>query len=155
MTDLSITDGEPLTYDLINAIITKVNNIDNLLKTRLGIDSFQKIKVVGSPGPGIDLSESRGILIACGYKNITLDTKTTYNDVLSYAAANFSRTPHVVATIADIRGSGEPATVAAPYATVSLGIATTQSVPCRVDLIKPAGRNTIIKVNYIAIGAVG
>ena len=149
MTNIGITDGEPLTYDLINLMITRINTLSNQINT---LNAGQNVRILGNVS-GQNLGAQDNITILCGSQILDITAnQSTYQFPIAFGSV-FNTAPHVVANIADIRGSGEAAGVAPPNANVSLGLVTKINFVCRVDIIKAVAKNTKVKVNYIAIGA--
>lgn len=147
MSNLNITDGEPITYDFLQQLASQVIALEKKISDNNTSGRRQRINVAG---PGF--KNINNITIICDSQNLEVDQKKTYNFNINFPAAAFSTVPHVVATIADTDDGTKKDQIQAPYATVSIGKVNKQSFKCRVDLIKADTKNTKIKVNYIAIG---
>jgi len=145
MSNLSISDGEPITYDFLQQLVKVVNDLDSKINGNRRANS-QKISVVGS-----GLTNLQTITVVCDSQIINIGEKQTYKDNIKFPAATFGQVPHIVASIADLDASGQDI-LNAPYATVSIGKVSKGQFECRVDVLKASAKNTQIKVNYIAIG---
>ena len=145
MSNISLSDGEPITYDLIQQLIQTVNSLDASINGP-GKKGYQQISVTGNGFRGIN-----DITILCDTQILDLSEKQTYRFNVQIPGSVFSTPPHVVATIADLEGK-KGDVLNAPYATISIGKVTKGQFECRIDIIKSVAKNTQIKVNYIAIG---
>lgn len=149
MSNLNITDGEPITYDFLQQVATRITRLESRLNANSGRNSVtnQKISVAG---PGFN--NIRDITIICDSQDLDINQKKEYKFNVKFEGANFASVPHIVATVADTGDGPANDPLRAPFATVSIGKVTRNGFECRVDLIKVGASNTKIKVNYIAIG---
>lgn len=145
MSNLSINDGEPITYDLLAEMIKRINSLDAKINANRRAAS-QKITVAGPQFKAIN-----NITMICDSFIFEVGQKQANKLTIKFPAANFGAVPHVVATVADL-DAGKADVTNAPYATISIGKVTKSQFDCRVDLIKVSAKNTQLKVNYIAIG---
>jgi hypothetical protein len=148
MANISLTPGEPITYDLIQNIIESINRLERVTNqnSTKPTKKAQAVKVAGTRFRDID-----NVTILCGSEVFDIDQKQTYNTKIKFDGASFGSVPHVVVSVADVDGRGSD-TINPPYATLSIGSVSKTEFSVRVDIIKVSAKNTKLKVNYIAVG---
>lgn len=141
-----ISDGQPITYDLLNQIISQVNDV-----TSYTDDVRQIIEIYGR---GIGLREGNKIGIAVGSivvsvppntQNIDKDVADTFHKV------TFNEKPYITATVVDQRAKGGQGIQASIITITDL---SKEGFKGRVSLINQIETGTTINVHYIAIGEV-
>lgn len=144
-----LTDGEPLTYDVINNIIKKVNAVSTNLTN---IVNNQLVRVVGAYNYGSQRYEltRQDILIQVGTARVRYQDKQSIERRIEFNGPAFAFPPLVVASISDFRDEGEEAE--APYAVVAVKNVSNIAFNCKIEVIKIGQKNNFINVNYIAIG---
>jgi hypothetical protein len=142
---VTITDGEPLTYDFLKSLYDRITS----LESRISVNDNKKNQKIQVFGKGLQkLSE---VIILCGTEIFDVGEKQENKFNVKFDGANFGDVPHIVATVADTRGRRNNLS-GTPYATISIGSVTKGNFECRVDVIKTDAKNTQLQVNYIAIG---
>lgn len=147
MANISLTPGEPITYDLIQNIIESINRLERITNQNSikPTKKAQGVKVAGTRFRDID-----NVTILCGSEVFDIDQKQTYNTTIKFDGATFGSVPHVVVSVADVAGRGD--IIKPPYATLAIGSVSKTEFNVRVDVIKVDAKNTKLKVNYIAVG---
>lgn len=136
----TIQDGAPFTYELINQIIEKVNNL-----TGPEGDEEDAIEV-DYPGQSNNETKPR---ISVGIKNVTVPKdRTSYTtDKIRYKGGDFNTTPVVIASIAD-----NDLDDGLQMGHLSIKNIEKGGFRCKIKLIKARGKDVNFTINYIAIG---
>lgn len=143
MTLNQISDGQPVTYELLNAIITQVNSIvvpaDN---------QKQNIMVVGNT---IQTAEDDKVVIAVGSREIDIPVSGTKdeNDIKFPSNTGFKAIPFITTSIIDYKGAGQGIS----FANATITSITKESFSVRVRLVSELKKSTTVRLNYIAIGS--
>lgn len=141
----ALSDGQPLTYELINKIIEKLGSIKDPVE-----DQSQNIEVYG---PNINRTSSGRAKIVSGVASRSLSTDSVeqiftieYNQGKS--GTLFTKVPVVVATLVDPEKGGSP-----DMATLTIIEQSQKNFKVKVRVLKGKKKNIPIIINYIAIGA--
>ena len=141
----ALSDGQPLTYELINKIIEKLASIKDPVE-----DQSQNIEVYG---PNINRTSRGRTKIVSGTQAFNLSSDSVeqiftieYNK--GKAGTLFTKVPIVTATIVDPERGGSP-----EMATLTIIEQSPKEFKVKVKVIKSKKKNIPIRINYIAIGA--
>ena len=143
MTLNQISDGQPVTYELLNAIINQVNSI-----VIPADDQKQDIMVVGNT---IQTAEDDKVKIAVGSREIDIPVSGTKdeNDIKFPSNTGFKAIPFITASIIDYKGAGQGIS----FANATITSITKESFSVRVRLVSELKKTTTVRLNYIAIGS--
>lgn len=143
MTLNQISDGQPVTYELLNAIITQVNSI-----VVPADDQKQNIMVVGNT---IQTAEDDKVVIAVGSREIDIPVSGTKdeNDIKFPSNTGFKAIPFITTSIIDYKGAGQGIS----FANATITSITKESFSVRVRLVSELKKSTTVRLNYIAIGS--
>jgi hypothetical protein len=143
MTLNQISDGQPVTYELLNAIITQVNSI-----VIPADDQKQNIRVVGNT---IQTAEDDKVVIAVGSREIDVPVSGTKdeNDIKFPSNTGFKAIPFITTSIIDYKGAGQGIS----FANATITSITKESFSVRVRLVSELKKSTTVRLNYIAIGS--
>jgi hypothetical protein len=143
MTLNNISDGQPVTYELLNAIITQVNSI-----VIPADDQKQNIRVVGNT---IQTAEDDKVVIAVGSREIDVPVSGTKdeNDIKFPSNTGFKAIPFITTSIIDYKGAGQGIS----FANATITSITKESFSVRVRLVSELKKSTTVRLNYIAIGS--
>lgn len=143
----TLSDGQPLTYEIINKIIEKLGSIKDPVD-----DQSQDIFVWG---PDISPTAKDSARIISGQRDFTLKANDPAPNVTvqfktrkGMGGKVFTKVPIVVATVVDPKKGGT-----ADMATISIVETTTTEVTFNVRVLKASKSNISLTINYIAIGA--
>jgi hypothetical protein len=138
-----ISDGQPITYELLNAIINQVNSI-----VIPADDQKQNIMVVGNT---IQTAEDDKVKIAVGSREIDIPVSGTKdeNDIKFPSNTGFKAIPFITASIIDYKGAGQGIS----FANATITSITKESFSVRVRLVSELKKTTTVRLNYIAIGS--
>lgn len=138
-----ISDGQPITYELLNQIIEQVNKVS----TSDLNDVKQIVEVIGS---GIKRTEDARAIIAAG--SITVVIPKTSNIPIQTIKFSeiFAANPYVSVTIVDVNTSKQDGGLNAATATV-VGL-TASEMQVKIQLIRQIESATSIRLHYIAVG---
>ena len=138
-----ISDGQPVTYELLNAIINQVNSI-----VIPADDQKQDIMVVGNT---IQTAEDDKVKIAVGSREIDIPVSGTKdeNDIKFPSNTGFKAIPFITASIIDYKGAGQGIS----FANATITSITKESFSVRVRLVSELKKTTTVRLNYIAIGS--
>jgi hypothetical protein len=138
-----ISDGQPVTYELLNAIINQVNSI-----VIPADDQKQNIMVVGNT---IQTAEDDRVKIAVGSREIDIPVSGTKdeNDIKFPSNTGFKAIPFITASIIDYKGAGQGIS----FANATITSITKESFSVRVRLVSELKKTTTVRLNYIAIGS--
>lgn len=140
-----ISDGQPITYDLLNQIISQVNDVTSYT------DEVRQIIEVYAQGVG--LREGNKVAIAAGSIDVRVDPNIkNINIEGTFRNVSFNENPYITATVIDRRGGPSGQGIQASVITITE--LTKSSFKARVSVISPVEQGTTIKVHYIAIGEV-
>lgn len=141
----ALSDGQPLTYELINKIIEKLGSIKDPIE-----DQSQNIEVYG---PNINRTSRGRAKIVSGVASRSLKTSAVeeiftieYNQ--GKAGTLFTKPPIVVATLVDSEKGADP-----DMATLTIIEQNQKNFKVKVRVLKSKKKNVPIIINYIAIGA--
>jgi len=143
MTINQISDGQPVTYELLNAIINQVNSIvipDD--------DQKQNIIVVGNT---IQTAEDDKVVIAVGSREVDIPVSGTKdeNDIKFPSNTGFKAIPYITTSIIDYKGAGQGIS----FANATITSITKESFSVRVRLVSELKKPTTVRLNYMAIGS--
>ena len=143
MTLNQISDGQPVTYELLNAIINQVNSI-----VIPADDQKQDIMVVGNT---IQTADDDKVKIAVGSREIDVPVSGTKDepDIKFPSNTGFKNIPFIITSIIDYRGAGQGIS----FANATITSITKESFSVRVRLVSELKRSTTVRLNYIAIGS--
>jgi len=143
MTINPISDGQPVTYELLNAIINQVNSI-----VIPADDQKQNIMVVGNT---IQTAEDDKVKIAVGSREIDIPVSGTKdeNDIKFPSNTGFKAIPFITTSIIDYKGAGQGIS----FANATITSITKESFSVRVRLVSELKKPTTVRLNYIAIGS--
>jgi len=140
-----ISDGEPVTYELLNAIINQVNSL-----AVPADDQRQIIKVYGNT---IGRKEDDVVKIALGALDVEVPTTGVVKDIkFNFPdGTNFKSTPYVTASIIDFKGgeSGQGISIGS----LTIKSISSQNFTARLKLITDLNKATTVRINYIAVGS--
>jgi hypothetical protein len=138
-----ISDGEPVTYELLNAIINQVNSI-----VVPSDDQAQIVKVYGNT---IGRKEDDVVKIAVGSQEVNVTATGVVNDIkFNFPdGTNFQSSPYVTTSIIDYKGEGQGISIGS----LTITSITNQNFTARLKLITDLKKATTVRVNYIAIGS--
>jgi hypothetical protein len=138
-----ISDGEPVTYELLNAIINQVNSI--VIPTD---EQAQIIKVYGNT---IGRKEDDVVKIAVGSQEVNVTATGIVNDIrFNFPdGSNFQAAPYVTASIIDYKNEGQGISIGS----LTITSITNQNFTARLKLITDLKKATTVRVNYIAVGS--
>lgn len=141
-----ISDGQPITYDLLNQIITQVNSM-----TSPNYEKMQFIEIIDS-GNLLSKTETEKTVIVVGKERIILDAKKRQVDkeVTFPSDANFSATPYITTSLIDTKLG--PSGAGLNYGDCTIIDRGKGNFKVRVSLVAPKDVETGIEINYIAIG---
>lgn len=140
MPSINISEGQPFTYQLLNQIVTAVNNIKD------PEDPEQEIEI---NGPG--LSSTKLPKIIFGRENIDIDKNQTSAAVsVKFDGAFANENPIVVATLVDRQTGDGGSGTQLGYITITN--ITSKNFTCRIRLLKARSQDVSFQINYIAIG---
>jgi hypothetical protein len=140
-----ISDGQPITYDLLNQIISEVNRATSSIYT----DEVKQIVQVF--GEGIGRKEDDKAVIAVGSVSVNLKGRTATIDTVKFPNnVGFDRIPYVSLTLVDPQGGRAGAGI--NFANLAVTQLSKESFKIKVDLATPVQSPTIVNVHYIAIG---
>lgn len=141
-----ISDGQPLTYELLNQIISEVNKIKSVPE-----DSDQSIKV---DGPAIGLSDQDSVKIISDVhqfdvkgNDITVNLDINFKKGGSFSKENIIITTSIVDRALGKSGGG------AQMANVTITNISTKGFEARVQILKQVKKPISLELHYIAIGA--
>lgn len=140
----TITDGQPITYELLNQIIEQVNEVQ--------VEQSDIKQIIEFYGDNLGRREDDRIKVACGSQSVRLEKgKTRFTETFKFPSnVGFDTRPYITATIVDNRlGSSGDGT---SYATLTIVNLSKVGFDMRLDLVKAPSRNTSIAVHYIAVG---
>lgn len=139
----AISDGEPITYALLNQIIEQVNSLTVAETTQK-----QTINVYGET---IQTAENDVVNIAVGQQPLTVSAKGGKQDVPIKFPKNveFKAVPFVTATVVDYKGEGQGIS----FANVTIIQINKGGFTARVRLVSELKKDTEINIHYIAIGS--
>jgi hypothetical protein len=141
-----ISDGQPITYDLLNQIISEVNRATSSIYT----DEIKQIVQVF--GNNIGRKEDDKVVIAVG--SVRVDVKTnsaTVDPIVFPNNVGFDIAPYVCVTLVDQR-TNEKSGQGIQFANVSVTNLTKTGMTVKIDLLRSVERPTAISLHYIAIG---
>lgn len=142
----AISEGQPLTYEILNQIISEINKIKDVPE-----DFGQNIEVYG---PSIGMSEQDTVKIVADSKQFDVKAKdiSTVVDVSFSRGGNFSKdSVIVVASIVD-RSLGKTGG-GAQMANVTITSVSNTGFQARVQILKAVKQNISLELHYVAIGA--
>jgi len=140
----TITDGQPITYELLNQIIEQVNEVQ--------VEQSDIKQIIEFYGDNLGRREDDRIKVACGSQSIRLEKgKTRFTENIKFPSnVGFDARPYVTATVIDNRlGTSGDGTSYAALTIVNLSKA---GFDIRLDLIQAPSRNTSLVIHYIAVG---
>lgn len=145
MTLNNISDGQPVTYKLLNDIIDQVNRI-----VIPEDDQKQDIMVVGN-GNTIQTAEDDKVRIAVGSREIDVPVSGTKDepDIKFPSNTGFKAIPFITTSIIDYKGAGQGIS----FANATVTSITKESFSVRVRLVSELKKPTTVRLNYIAIGS--
>lgn len=147
MTNISLSPGEPITYDFLQQVVERINFIESRISHTAAAAIRQNVRVLGS---GFRIADS--ITIVSGTKVISLANGNNIKPFITFdLSGGFQSIPNVVASISDIDAAG-PDVLDPPKGMLSIGTVRKDGFQIRLDLVSVNPKNTQIKVNYIAIG---
>lgn len=138
-----ISDGQPVTYELLNAIINQVNSI-----VIPADDQKQNIIVVGNT---IQTAEDDKVVIAVGSREVDIPVSGSKdeNDIKFPSNTGFKAIPYITTSIVDYKGAGQGIS----FANATITSITKESFSVRVRLVSELKKPTTVRLNYIAIGS--
>ena len=140
-----VSDGQPITYELLNQIIEQVNKVSV-------VDEPDIKQIVTVKGVGIDESEGSRTVIAVGQITVNIPRTSDIPQVPINFPVSFTRNPYISLTIVDtefgVKGAGINA------ATVTVTDLTKSNMKIKVRLIRQVDRATSVQLHYMAIGPV-
>lgn len=138
-----ISDGQPVTYELLNAIINQVNSI-----VIPSDDQKQNIIVVGNT---IQTAEDDKVVIAVGSREVDIPVSGSKdeNDIKFPSNTGFKAIPYITTSIIDYKGAGQGIS----FANATITSITKESFSVRVRLVSELKKPTTVRLNYIAIGS--
>lgn len=143
----TISDGQPLTYDILNQIISEVNKIKDVPE-----DYGMNVEVYGPDMAGTSDQDTAKI-ISGTYQFDIKEKDTTVNLEIPYGrGAPFSKdNVIVVASVVDkFLGKG---TGGVQMANVTITGINKTKFEARVQILKSVKQKVALQLNYIAIGA--
>lgn len=148
MTNISLSPGEPITYDFLQQVVERINSIESRMNDVAGRAAIrQNVRVLGS---GFRIADT--ITIVSGTRVISLANGNNIRPFITFdLSGGFQSIPNVVASISDIDAAG-PDVLDQPKGMLSIGTVRKDGFQIRLDLVAVNPKNTQIKVNYIAIG---
>jgi len=137
----TISDGSPITYELINTMIQEINKIKELPE-----DSNQNIVV---RGPGLANNNNTAKIIA-GREKITLGANDlALNKNIKFVNNGFSSdNPIVTASMVDADDEG-----GVQLANITITEVNKSNFTVKIKLLKARKKAVNFTVNYIAVGA--
>ena len=145
----AVSEGQPLTYELINQIINEVNKIKEIPE-----DFGQNVEVYG---PNLGMSEEDTVKIVTGEyefelksKNLDANLDIPFRSGKSgtiFNKDNVIVTASIVDTAHGKKGGG------IQMANLTITNVTKTQFEARVQVLKSINRNVPLKIHYIAIGA--
>lgn len=143
----TLSDGQPLTYELINKIIEKLGSIKEPSE-----DQSQNVEIFG---PSIGQTSKDTVRIFCGTKPITMTANSvsqnfdvSFNQSGNKEGTIFSKTPIIVATIVDTQKND-----GVDMAAYTILEQSPKDFKIKVQMIKKRDKAVTLSLNYIAIGA--
>jgi hypothetical protein len=140
-----ISDGQPVTYELLNQIIEQVNKVSVS-------DTTDVKQIVEVRGRGIAYQENDRAVIAAGKITIAIPKTQSIPIQTVTFPVTFTQTPYVTLTIVDTSISKTTGGLQAATATVVELNQTTMKVI--IKLIRQVEVATSIQLHYIAVGPV-
>lgn len=144
----AISEGQPLTYELINQIISEVNKIKELPE-----DFGQNVEVYG---PDLGLSEEDTVKIISGVHEFEIKAKdTTVNiDVSFRKGGTIFNKDNIVLTASIVDTKHGKIGGGVQMATVTVTEITKTGFSAKVQILKSVQKNNVtLFLHYIAIGA--
>lgn len=138
-----ISDGQPVTYELLNGIINQVNSI-----VIPADDQKQNIIVVGNT---IQTAEDDKVVIAVGSREVEIPVNGTKdeNNIKFPSNTGFKAIPYITTSIIDYKNAGQGIS----FANATITSITKESFSVRVRLVSELKKPTTVRLNYIAIGS--
>jgi hypothetical protein len=149
-----LVDGEPLTYDKINEIISALtklrNNVNGLTNPNSGSSRFPKIDVIGSNADRQKFINNADIVsVQIGSQLFRNFQNQTNREVISFDKS-FSQPPIVVAMLR--KSDNDAKQDAIPYAVVSLISVGKEKFEVEIKTIQTNQDLKNIRIDYIAVG---
>lgn len=145
----AISEGQPLTYELINQIINEVNKIKELPE-----DFGQNVEVYG---PDLGMSEEDTVKIVSGVYEFDIKGKDISRDIdvpfRSRASGTIFNKDNVVVTASIVDRERGKSGAGIQMATLTITNITKTGFEAKVRLIKSLKDTVTLQVHYIAIGA--
>lgn len=136
-----LQDGQPLTFEWLNALVREINSLTNSINK---VEALDSIDIVGT--------NTANLKIEVAKKMIKKDSSDQATEVISFISP-FKNPPIVVATVDQQKSTDSTTPIAA---VASISSVTTTGFNCKVMLVvdKQVFNKTInnIGVTYIAIG---
>lgn len=137
-----LSDGQPITYGLINQIINSINDLEPPER-----DTNQAIDVYGK---GIRRGDNERIVIISDTESpVTISKNSIATNIeVKFKNGVFSSPPVVTATLVDSRrGDG------ISLANLTITEVAKTHFKAKIKLLQAADSETNLKINYIAVGA--
>lgn len=142
-----ISEGQPITYDVLNQIIQDLNN----LQKNVPEDTDQNIEV---EGPDIGRSDQDSVKIISGIKQFDIKGNDIVVNVdVKFPKGNFSKNSVVVVASVIDKNFGQGAGGGAQMANATITNISTNGFVARVQILKSVKKQVSLELHYIAIGA--
>lgn len=145
----AISEGQPLTYELINQIINEINKVKEIPD-----DFGQNIEMYG---PDLGMSEQDTVKVATGVYEFNIKAKDIVKDIevpfRSRKTGTIFNKGNVVVTATVVDTATGKAGGGTQMATLTITGVTKTGFKARVQILKSVEKNVTMKINYIAIGA--
>lgn len=146
----AISEGQPLTYDLINEIINQVNEVKEIP------DDFGDAVEVYGPDLGKSQQDSVSIVTGSykfniGKNEISKDVEIKFNTKKNNGKIFNKDSVIVTASVVDVEIGKNNGGI--QMATLTITKITKTGFNARVQILKESDSQTTLKIHYIAIGA--
>jgi hypothetical protein len=145
----AVSEGQPLTYELINQIINEVNKIKEVPE-----DFGQSVEVYG---PDLGMSEEDTVKIVTGEYEFSLTAKDLTRNLnipfRSGKSGTIFNKDNVIVTASVVDTAHGKKQGGVQMATLTITDVTKTNFEARIQVLKSVNDKVDLKVHYIAIGA--